>query len=525
MQAVALGLAVVGLVAACAKGSPNIRVVADLEAEVGDSESGPDSSETQVGEGAEESEAPCTPDCTGKSCGDPDGCSGKCVAEAGCDDSNPCTLDSCSAGGECVHGPQEGTCDDGNPCTEGDSCKEGQCAAGTDPVSCDDTNVCTDDSCDPESGCMHDPIVGACDDENPCTDDDKCVDGYCNPGKAVPDCCMSAEDCDDGNTCTKDSCDNPGPNSSCIHTPTPGAQCNDGNDKTQNDTCLGDGGIICIGLYPVTCGDAKCEFPENAKSDPEDPKKPAVPGDLYFCPIDCGPCGDTVCGKLETQESCCPDCCPVCGDGKCQSPEQAGNPDEKTTYCVLDCGGCGDQFCGFNESFTSCAGDCPATCGDGKCEGTDSADNCPMDCTPPCGDLTCSKSETSYTCPKDCGYCGDGVCVLEKETAVNCDKDCVTACGNGICEGGEKSWNCAVDCGSCGDEICGKTESAETCVLDCVPTCGNGKCDAGETASTCFVDCCVQKCQEKHCGPDGCGGVCGICPEGLSCNEVAGLCE
>jgi len=37
------------------------------------------------------------------------------------------------------------------------------------------------------------------------------------------------------------------------------------------------------------------------------------------------------------------------------------------------------------------------------------------------------------------------------------------------------------------------------------------------------TDPCAKQCSGKECGDDACGGTCGECPEGLSCNQ--GLCE
>ena len=83
----------------------------------------------------------------------PDLCAG-----VDCDDGNPCTVDSCSAGA-CSH---DGTgvslaCDDGNACTTGDACQgdeAGTCAGeDTSATRCDDANACTLDSCDAALGC------------------------------------------------------------------------------------------------------------------------------------------------------------------------------------------------------------------------------------------------------------------------------------------------------------------------------------------------------------------------------------
>jgi hypothetical protein len=52
-----------------------------------------------------------------------------CWGAVGCDDANPCTLDSCDALDGCTHQPvtDGAACDDADACTEGDVCKKGEC--------------------------------------------------------------------------------------------------------------------------------------------------------------------------------------------------------------------------------------------------------------------------------------------------------------------------------------------------------------------------------------------------------------
>ncbi|GAH45461.1 unnamed protein product, partial [marine sediment metagenome] len=111
-----------------------------------------------------------------------------------CDDSDPCTIDSCDPQtGNCVHTPKD--CDDGDPCTI--------------------------DSCDPQTGnCVNTPID--CDDSDPCTDD-SCVAGQCQ---------NTAKNCDDGDPCTIDSCDPQTGN--CVNTP---IDCDD-SDECTTDSCV-----------------------------------------------------------------------------------------------------------------------------------------------------------------------------------------------------------------------------------------------------------------------------------------------
>ena len=114
------------------------------------------------------------------------GCQGKDVP---CDDSNPCSTDSCDkATGQCQHIAIKpgGKCDDGDLCTGPDVCTQlngkGICKGA--PKGCDDGDGCTADVCDKATGkCKHSPIAG------------------CMPTK-----CKTTSDCSDGDACTKDLC-------------------------------------------------------------------------------------------------------------------------------------------------------------------------------------------------------------------------------------------------------------------------------------------------------------------------------
>jgi len=139
-------------------------------------------------------------------CQDGDVCTVDDVCEEGsckpgaaldCNDSNPCTDDSCNPGTGCVNAANTASCDDGNACTQGDVCSNKTCKAGA-LLDCNDDNVCTTDSCVPASGCKSEANVLSCDDSNACTVGDKCAAGECVPGAPL--------DCNDNNVCTDDSC-------------------------------------------------------------------------------------------------------------------------------------------------------------------------------------------------------------------------------------------------------------------------------------------------------------------------------
>ena len=240
--------------------------------------------------------------CTIDTCDPIEGC--KHAPDAGaCFDGNECTVDVCDAVAGCAALPRIGSCDDGNPCTVNESCQGGSCKGGnatdcqdgsnctanpcdpqlgclslpvaagsackpTDPcaqvglcdagkclatvaVDCNDGNSCTADSCEPGSGaCVHGAVAGACDDGSACTVDDACDDLQC-VGVPLPTCCSSSDDCDDGNDCTQDVC----VAGSCSYSNqgAAGLPCEDDNACTKASVCASG---FCVPSALVTCDDA-----------------------------------------------------------------------------------------------------------------------------------------------------------------------------------------------------------------------------------------------------------------------------
>ncbi|MFT7624946.1 MAG: hypothetical protein ACI9WU_004137 [Myxococcota bacterium] len=82
-----------------------------------------------------------------------------------CDDTNPCTVDSCDSVSGCAHVPDDALCDDGN--------------------------ACTTDTCHPTLGCQQSQANDAtdCDDGDPCTQD-ACLDGTCSGSGSCPISCQ-----------------------------------------------------------------------------------------------------------------------------------------------------------------------------------------------------------------------------------------------------------------------------------------------------------------------------------------------
>ena len=129
--------------------------------------------------------------------------------------------------------PREGLpCDDDDDCTRTDTCVSGNCV-GSNQRDCDDGRPCTIDDCDPVNGCFHTDapdgtpcgVGGTCDDNNVYWTT-TCQGGVCLPDQVV-------EDCDDGEACTDDICEDA---SGCSHVHNQ-AECEDGQYCTENDRC------------------------------------------------------------------------------------------------------------------------------------------------------------------------------------------------------------------------------------------------------------------------------------------------
>jgi hypothetical protein len=145
-----------------------------------------------------------TNDCTQDACVDnlcvnseTDGC---CLSDAECDDTLVCTIDSCIQSWPvnfCSHTWAAGCCD-----------KDSQGNA----LGCDDNDPCTIDTC-PVQGqpCEHAPLPGCCEDDAGCDDDNACTADICQKGTCLHlnQCCATEDDCDDGDdACTVETCTN-----------------------------------------------------------------------------------------------------------------------------------------------------------------------------------------------------------------------------------------------------------------------------------------------------------------------------
>lgn len=266
---------------------------------------------------------------------------------ASCDKDNP-NYDNCDA--ICQNGvedtlgkcdgcgdgePDEGEeCDDGNN-EDGDGCSQDcktECASNED---CADQNPCTDDICSPEThACVHPNNDAPCNDDKFCTDNDVCLGGACNGtpitcaddiscnidtcNEEIDDCehenndcnCESAEDCDDSNPCTSDSCEE----NNCQYENN-AAPCDDGLHCNGSDTCGG-------GTCSVHAGDPCSEGGECADSCNEEGQSCSDPAGVS-CTDDANLCTNNVCNGegacvLENNTADCDDSDACTGGDSCE---------------------------------------------------------------------------------------------------------------------------------------------------------------------------------------------------------------
>ncbi len=413
----------------------------------------------------------CTPDCTGKVCGN-GGCPlmpGACGTCDTCGEEcvdGQCVFTACE-GKECGDDGCGGSC---GTCAEGDVCVDGECCT----PACDGKN-CGPDGCGGECGTCGDGFY--CDDTQNCKEC-SCGDKQCGEDQCGQSCgeCGEGFFCDadgycqectcEGKTCGGDGCGNP-----CGTCPA-GQAC-------ANGTCTADVPFECQVHETPGCPGCECEAcvcaMDSLCCDP----------DWYWdqfcvqeCQYDCnGPACDSfcfpACEGLVCGDDGCGGACGTCPEGTyCGAGGKACLP------CTCEGKQCGDDGCG-----NSC-GECAEgeTCANGVCV--------PAGCTPQDG--------------PGCGGCACEACVCAADSfccEVAWDELCVEAC--------------SVDCGAncpcvpnCGDAECGD----DGCGGQCPPGCGEGEfCDAGVCA-TCT-------CEGKQCGDDGCGNSCGTCGENQFCND------
>jgi|GEM_PF-850455 len=500
----------------------------------------------------------CTPDCTGKTCGD-DGCGGSCGAcdQGTCTSEGQCDLYYCS------DLPMTGCCDGdkylvcgGASTIDIEDCGAAGQACGDDgtgfpgcyeffdvvssvncPARCEpqcDGKNCGDDGCggvcgqcDTDNGefCNENQVCEVC---VPNCDGKECgLDGCGNGWDACGSCTGDGEVCNASGQCEV-------PERTCEHIPTGGC-CEDGvykscDDGPQTQLRCADYGDVCGGNW--FGGFAGC-WPEDQY---EGPKECAC---IPQCDgKECGPdgCGG-VCGDCATGQECTDDqqCvytyCPDLPDRRCCSGEVLSSCNLERGPFDVDCR-TRNQFCGWDEEteLYACVDEPDRVDPNGAPRACPAAPTC----VPDCDGRVCG----SDGCGGSCGVCNadagdEEVCDFVTGQCIG-ETICSDLPAGGCCFREEYvgiDWPHHLSCSSTDDFPtqlrCGRVPNPNgrgmiqtTCGWDanenrvgCVPS-SQGAQGRIPDALLCANNdvTCIPECNPgDSCGPDGCGGVCGVC--------------
>ncbi|HAN30446.1 MAG TPA: hypothetical protein DCQ06_02510 [Myxococcales bacterium] len=274
------------------------------------------------------------------------------------------------------------------------------CDGETDEQLCDDGDPCTKDSCNTDGSCKHKELAGlVCDDGSVCTQTDKCISGKCIGGNKLK--------CDDNDPCTSDSCD---PFVGCVHDPSSDAKCPD------------DG----IGCTQDICKQGKCVHPQLKDGE-------TCVDDGNGCTADI--CKAGKCEHIAANSTPCQDGNPCTINDTCQNGSCVPGPlnqcDDKKP-CTKD--SCNPQIgcVHSNNDFAPCTAsskDCPT----GQCIGGTCLSKPNVTCNTKVKVSLCSSVDVAGTCT------GSGKCVAKSVAGG-------TAC--------KFSPNCKTVCLNCGIEVC-----------------------------------------------------------------------
>jgi hypothetical protein len=481
----------------------------------------------------------------GDSCTGPDVCSkGRCVGgPLDCDDSNPCTVDSCEAGLACVHTPAAGSCSDGDACTEGDTCADGACVPGTPICPCteqadclqyEDGDLCNGSlnceggkfcfvgpstvvtcevsaasagcataACGPSTGACAETLATngtPCDDGDPCTVVSTCQTGVCAGASAS---------CNDGNPCTDDACD---PTTGCTHVANT-LPCDDGNACTEGDACVDS---VCKPGAWMSCDDSDaCTVGERCEAEACVPGVNVCGGGACSTDADCDD-GDGCNGKEVCDTTQSPGVCKTAPGSvvSCAAQNAANTEPCAAWQCEPTSGTCvkapanGGATCDDGNACTIADHCVAGTCTAGAQRVCKDDNQCTSDsCNPVTGCVNAPKA----------GPCEDGSSCTTGDT-----------CQGGLCVAGTNACVCTsdADCEALDDGdacngalFCDLGQSPAVCVPGAIP-----KCDT--PADPCMVALCdsaLGTCAEEP-APDG--TACAAATECTQAGEcVAGVCK
>ncbi len=423
------------------------------------------------------------------------------------DDGFSCTKEFCDeATKSCQTVIQDSLCQDGSFCDGVEACNPSApgadsttgCVAGT-PVNCDDGLTCTHDSCDDTNDkCVHTQDNTICDDGQYC-------DGVetCDPqnGAAGTGCVAGTPvNCEDGIACTNDSCNEQ--TDSCDHVPD-NLKCDDGVYCNGAETC--NATLGCQAGTPVTCTDdgyactveACDEATKQCQTTLDSSKCPSG----QFC-TNLGCQTGTQCSK----NSDCDDGNPCNGTEYCDTSTnpgvcKAGTPVDcndgiACTYDQCDPNSTANPPCTHTPIDAYCA-DSNLCNGDEVCNPTSGCQaGAPLDCDDkiPCTDDSCINSLGCAHTP-DNTICQDGIVCNGTE---QCSPGALGADANGCVAGNPPQ--CQDDGIACTSDVCSEAAGGCTHIPD------NSLCGCGQTCSAtqggCGNFCTISTCQGKtyQCG-------------------------
>jgi len=350
------------------------------------------------------------------------------------------------------------------------TCQAGACTGKA--VLCDDGETCTDDSCDAAKGCQHVHNSALCDDGDPCTKDDSCSGGKCHGGSNT--CTGKESNCgnvvDDDKDGATDCDDNDCAANDVCKIPGSEAIC---DDKLDNDK---DGNTDCD---DTDCGkDAKCSVlvppTETNCSDKIDNDKDG--------PVDCADndCSADAACPTPLKETACADGADDDKDGKTDCADSDCTADAVCKKTLTETV-CNDKIDNDQDGTTDCSdNDCMAELACGATPETNCADKIDedKDGKTDCADTDCAKASACKPIEVLCGDkldndkdgftdCNDGDCAA--------DAGCATKCAHDPCATGAKL---AASCDPCvtalckKDGLCCSSKWDDLCVEEVAQYCG-----------------------------------------------------
>ncbi len=474
-----------------------------------------------------------------------------CAQDCPCHDDEHCVGGVCQKRDRCGNGQCESsenctTCPKDCGCMTGEICQEGQCS----PHSSCGNGICEGSLSENCSTCPRDctcPGGQKCNSQKGICSD-ACGDHVCSP-QLGETCTTCPKDCPcyHGQKCIANRCEDLCGNGVCEAAQ--GENC-----STCPTDCACPKGQKCLrGRCGEHCGDGKCD-PTSGENCATCSQDCACPTSQICLNGHCqSPCGDKICDKSrgENCSTCSKDCaCPSthycesgickhrCGDTKCDKTHG-----ENCSTCPIDCAcpvgevcqnarcvcvphcqkkECGDDGCG--GSCGTCSG--LKTCQNGHCVCQNQCKQGYQKCLSKSSYERCERGADgcwhlkTYQCSSG-AVCQNGSCCAGGCDGKNCGDDgcggtCGTCSSHEVCQSGR--CQCKHECKE-NEAFCLDSARYKSCLKDsnqCRYWSSPQKCSANQVCKK--GHCCTRQCQNKECGDDGCGGICGTCTVGCSNN-------